>query len=43
MNFRRILKAPLHRSVPVSHYVRDITLFNQDIASVYHIVAIHMI
>jgi hypothetical protein len=28
---------------PLGHYVRDITLFNQNILSVYHIVAIRVI
>jgi hypothetical protein len=28
---------------PSGHYVRDITLFNQNILSVYHIIAIRVI
>jgi hypothetical protein len=28
---------------PLGHYVRDITLFNRNISSVYHIVAMRVI
>jgi hypothetical protein len=28
---------------PLGHYVRDITLFNQNISSIYHIVAMRVI